>query len=153
MAIIPNRDLLGCNTLRDWAAVSSEMPQLLEGEGAGLPPQRRNMLLYFALQGAAPLHTCIVRYQRQFLLLYGAAELRALLDFLFLGTPVEREAWRFPLPLPGDKPRLTAADLPRSERERILSVRTPHCDFTVDTREDMELLRTYYMPMTSSAIC
>lgn len=152
MAIIVNRNLLGCSTLRDWAAVNSELPHIMRN-APEVAPERRNMLLYFAMQGAAPFHTCTVLYRQQVLLLYGAAELRVLLDFLFRGVSIERELWRFPLPLPGDKPQLTAAELSSRERERIFSTRVPHCDFTVDTQVELDTLRAYYTSPVSAAIC
>jgi len=152
MAIIANRNLLGCDTLRDWAVVRSELPYILEDE-PGVDPRRRDALIYFALQGAAPFHICAVLCQERILLLHGAAELRTLTDFMFCGAPVERERWRFPLPLPGDKPCLTASDFSPGERERVLTVRIPHCDFTVDSQEDLEALRAYYTSFTSSEIC
>lgn len=144
MAIIANRNLLGCSTLRDWSVVRSERPDIL-GDGAGVPDQYRNMLLYFAMQGAAPFHVCITLYRRQILLIHGAAELRTLLDFLFgPAAPVERKQWHCPQPLPGDKPRFTVADLSYWERERILSTPIAHSDFTVESQEDLEFLRAYY---------
>lgn len=111
------------------------------------------MLLYFAMQGAAPFHVCITLYRKQILLIHGAAELRTLLDFLFCTTaPVEREQWHFPQPLPGDEPHFTAANLSCGERERMLSTPVAHSDFTVESQEELELLRSYYTPFASSTI-
>lgn len=152
MSIIANINLLCCNTLQDWAVVRSELPQLFR-DNENLTPQYRSMLIYFAMQNVAPFHVCTVLYREKFLLLHGGAELRTLLEFLFFNAPVERQQWQFPIRLPGENDPATISDFSQEGKRRILSTRIPHCDFSIDSPKDLELLRKYYTSCVSPSIC
>lgn len=152
MSIFASMNLLCCNTLRDWAVIRSELPQLFRNNEI-LSPQYRNMLLYFAMQNAAPFHVCTVQYREEFLLLHGGSELQTLLEFLFFNAPVERRQWQFPIRLPGEKDLATISDFSLEEKFRILSTKIPHCDFSIDSAKDLELLHKYYTSCVSPSIC
>lgn len=152
MSIIANMNLLCCNTLQDWAVVRSELPQLFRNS-KNLAPQYRSMLIYFAMQNVAPFHVCTVLYREKILLLHGESELHTLLEFLFFNAPVERQQWQFPIRLPGKKSLATITDFSLEEKRRILSTRIPHCDFSIDSLKDLELLRKYYTSCVSPSIC
>lgn len=150
MAIYSCNNLLGCQTLLDWAQVKSELPQLFSGkEIANI--QHKNLILYFAMQKIAPFHVCIVTYKEQYMLIHGEEELRILLDFVLCGTSLEKCQWTILQPFPG-RERLTFSDLPLSCKERMLATKIPHCDFSVSTGWELELLQSYYSAAALSSI-
>lgn len=151
MAIYSCDNLLGCKTLLDWAQVKSELPQLFSGKRE-VSDRRKNLVVYFALQDAAPFHVCVAAHNGQYMLLHGGEELQILLDFILCGAPLERSRWTGPLPFPGTENRLTFADIPLGCQERLLATRIPHCDFSVGTEKELESLRIYYRDAASASI-
>lgn len=152
MSISASENLLCCNTLRDWGVVRSELPHLFRCNKK-LNVQQRNLILYFAMQNAIPFHVCTVFYRKNFLILHGQQELQALLEFMFLNVPVNRQLWPFPLHLPGKTDLVTISDFSYEEQCRILSTKIPHCDFNIDSAEDMNMLHSYYTSFASSSSC
>lgn len=152
MSIFVSKNLLCCNTLRDWSIIRSELPHLFCCDNK-LNPHQRNMILYFAMQNAIPFQVCTVLYHKEFLILHGQQELQALLEFMFLNAPINRQLWSFPFQLPGKGNLITISDFSHEERHRILSTKIPHCDFSVDSATDLNMLSTFYMSFVSSTIC
>lgn len=141
MAIYPHNNLLGCTTIQDWTIVKEELPQLFDGKSC-LSTQRREAIIYFALQKTALFHVCVVSYSGRYQLLHGAQELQVLLNFILCGTPLIRDTWTLPLPFPVEGDQCTFASLSMQMRERLLATRIPHYDFSISTAQEMECL--YY---------
>lgn len=152
MAIYPHNNLLGCRTIQDWTIVKEELPQLFDGK-SGLNAQRREMIIYFALQKTALFHVCVVSYRGHYQLLHGTQELQVLLDFILCGTPLIRDTWTLPLPFPGEGAQCTFASLSMQMRERLLATRIPHYDFSIGTAQEMECLCMHYSTGISDSIC
>ncbi len=152
MAIYPHNNLLGCRTIQDWTIVTEELPQLFDGKSS-LNTQRREAIIYFALQKTALFHVCVVSYRGHYQLLHGTQELQVLLNFILCGTPLMRDTWTLPLPFPGKGAQCTFASLSMQMRERLLTTRIPHYDFSISTAQEMECLCMYYSTGTSDSIC
>lgn len=152
MAIYAHKNLLGCRTILDWTVAKEELPQLFDGKG-DLSAQRRDTVIYFALQNTALFHVCVASYKGQYQLLHGAQELHVLLDFILCGAPLIRNSWTLPLPFPGKGEQCFFSSLTIQMRERLLSTKIPHCDLSVDTVPEMECLRAHYNTGTSDSIC
>lgn len=152
MAIYSCGNLLGCRTLLDWTQVRSELPGLFSGK-RDVSARRKNLIIYFALQKAAPFHVCIAAHNGQYMLLHGEEELQILLDFILFGALLERSRWTDPLPFPGKEDRLAFSDISLSGQERLLSTKIPHCDFSVGTRKELESLQICYRDAASASIC
>lgn len=151
MAIYPHNNLLGCSTIQDWTIVKKEMPQLFDGR-ISLNTQRREEVIYFALQKTALFHVCVVSYRGQYQLLRGTQELQVLMDFILCGAPLMRDTWTLPMPFPVEEAQCTYSGLSMQARERLLAAKIPHCDISVSTAQEMEYLCTHYSDGISDSI-
>lgn len=152
MAIYPHNNLLGCRTIQDWTTVKEEFPQLFDKK-IDLNIQRRETIIYFALQRTALFHVCVVSYKGQYQLLHGTQELQVLLDFVLCGTPLIRDTWTLPLPFPGKGTQCTFASLSTRMRNLFLTTKVPHYDFSISTVQEMECLYMHYSTKMSDSIC
>lgn len=144
-------DLLCCNTMRDWAFLKEEHPELFDA-GEITDSRHRNLTLFFFLQGAAPIHVCTVLYRGSYLLLNGRKEIVTVLDFIYDHVPILRNEWKFPGGLPGNSEEVSIADFPKDTKGRILNIIVPQCSLKIDSEAELNLLRQYYMPFASDAI-
>ena len=152
MAIYPHRNLLGCRTLRDWTIISKELPQLFNRKN-NLSMQRKNAVIYFALQNTALFHACVATYQNHYLVLDGAEELYVLMDFILREVPLLQSTWTLPVPFPGDGSKCSFSNLSIQKREQLLETRIPHSDLSVNTVQEIECLYSYYRDGISDSIC
>lgn len=152
MAIYPHKNLLGCKTIQDWTIVKEELPQLFDST-RGINAQRRDAVIYFALQRTALFHVCVVSYKGQYRLLKGARELQYLFDFIICGVPLIRDTWTLPLAFPMEGTQCTFSSLSMQMREHLLSTKIPHCDLSVSTTQEMKYLCAYYSDGISDSIC
>lgn len=152
MSIYPHKNLLGCKTIQDWMIVKKELPQLFDNKEI-LTTQRRQEILYFAMQKVALFNVCVASYKGKYQLLYGTQELQVILNFIQCSTLLIRDAWILPLPFPSKEAQCTFSSLSMQMRERLLATRIPHCDLIVSTAQEMEFLCARYSTGTSNSIC